>query len=159
MIGPFRDKYEFLSNFYDIYKNHGVMISFNGIDCKTTEHAYQSAKSTTFEDFLYVINSPSAFKAKEYGKKIKRRSDWKSAKFKVMYEVCRRKFEIPELKQLLLDTGEEELVELNWWGDEVYGVNINTMKGKNHLGKILMEIRDELNGKVKSTGLGKLLFG
>jgi len=161
MIGPFEGKYEFLSNFYNFYKKHGIMISFNGIECETSEHAYQAAKSTTFDDFMYVMNSSTASKSKKRGKEIKKRIDWREAKFKVMYEVCRRKFEIPELKQLLLNTEEEELIELNWWGDEVFGVNSNTMKGENHLGKILMKIRDEFNGKVdenKSTGLGKILF-
>ena len=162
MIGPFEGKYEFLSNFYNIYKNHGIMISFNGVDCETTEHAYQAAKSTTFEDFMYVMNSSTPSKSKKRGREIKKRSDWRISKFKVMYEVCRRKFEIPELKQLLIDTGNEELIELNWWGDEIFGVNSNTMKGENRLGKILMQIRDELTGKVNknnSTGLGKMLTG
>ena len=160
MIGPFEGKYEFLSNFYDIYKNHDICITYNGIGCDSTEHAYQAAKSTTYEDFLYVMNSKSPADAKKRGREIKCRPDWNKAKFNVMYEVLKRKFDIPELKKLLVETGKEELVELNWWGDEIFGVNEKNGKGDNKLGKILMKIRKEITGhfdEPPSTGLGKIL--
>ena len=42
----------------------------------------------------------------------------------------------------LVETGTEELVEGNDWGDTYWGVCKGT--GKNMLGKILMEVREEL---------------
>jgi predicted NAD-dependent protein-ADP-ribosyltransferase YbiA (DUF1768 family) len=42
---------------------------------------------------------------------------------------------------MLIDTGNEELCEFNTWGDTFYGVCNGV--GKNILGKLLMEIRDE----------------
>jgi hypothetical protein len=45
---------------------------------------------------------------------------------------------------MLLLTGDEELIEGNFWGDVFWGVCNGV--GKNHLGKILMEVRSELGG-------------
>ena len=47
-----------------------------------------------------------------------------------------------ELKEKLLATENEELVEGNTWHDTYWGVC--NRRGKNKLGKILMRIREEL---------------
>lgn len=47
-----------------------------------------------------------------------------------------------DLKAKLLETGDAELVESNWWHDYFWGVCNG--RGENHLGKILMKIRAEL---------------
>ena len=49
-----------------------------------------------------------------------------------------------DLRKKLLATGDEELIEGNWWGDTFWGVCRG--KGDNHLGKILMEVRSKLIG-------------
>lgn len=56
------------------------------------------------------------------------------------------KFAIPELKEMLLATGDEELVEGNYWHDTIWGVCDGV--GENHLGKMLMEIREDLRNEV-----------
>ena len=48
----------------------------------------------------------------------------------------------PELGNKLLETGNQELVEGNTWGDIFWGVCNG--KGQNWLGKILMMVRDEI---------------
>jgi predicted NAD-dependent protein-ADP-ribosyltransferase YbiA (DUF1768 family) len=48
----------------------------------------------------------------------------------------------PRLQRMLLDTSDAELVEGNWWGDRFWGTFRGA--GRNHLGKILMRVRDEL---------------
>lgn len=48
----------------------------------------------------------------------------------------------PKLRSQLLSTGTAELVEGNWWNDRYWGVCNG--RGENHLGKILMRIREEL---------------
>jgi predicted NAD-dependent protein-ADP-ribosyltransferase YbiA (DUF1768 family) len=48
----------------------------------------------------------------------------------------------PELRVKLLNTGDLQLVEGNYWGDTFWGVCNG--KGENHLGKILMRVRKEL---------------
>ena len=63
-----------------------------------------------------------------------------------MLNVVRAKFDQhPDLAQKLLETGDEELVEGNTWGDRYWGVCGG--KGKNMLGKILMRVREELRRK------------
>jgi predicted NAD-dependent protein-ADP-ribosyltransferase YbiA (DUF1768 family) len=54
----------------------------------------------------------------------------------------REKFKNEELAQLLIDTDDHELIEGNWWHDYFWGVCNG--KGENHLGKILMDVREEL---------------
>ena len=82
-------------------------------------------------------------KAKAKGRNVILRSDWEQIKNKIMYEVCYAKFtQNPELKEKLLLTGDEELIEGNTWHDTYWGVC--NRRGKNKLGKILMRIREEL---------------
>jgi len=57
-------------------------------------------------------------------------------------KLVRKKFEIPVLREALLDTGNAKLVEGNYWGDVEWGVCRG--KGKNKLGKILMKVRKEI---------------
>jgi len=47
-----------------------------------------------------------------------------------------------DLRILLLDTGDRELVEGNTWDDRFWGVCEGV--GENHLGRLLMKIRAEL---------------
>jgi predicted NAD-dependent protein-ADP-ribosyltransferase YbiA (DUF1768 family) len=50
----------------------------------------------------------------------------------------------PALRTLLLATNGHELVEGNKHGDTFWGVDLCTNVGDNHLGKLLMQVRDEL---------------
>ena len=49
-----------------------------------------------------------------------------------------------DLKQLLLATGDLGLEEGNTWHDTFWGVDAKTREGENHLGRILMRVREEL---------------
>lgn len=75
------------------------------------------------------------------GRSVHIRPDWEEIKVQTMLDLLKCKFQDPELKQKLLDTGDEELVEYNTWGDNFWG---RTMEGfgLNMLGKLLMEVRD-----------------
>ncbi len=135
MISKFSGKYKFLSNFYP------CKISYLGLTFLNAEAAFQAAKSINPEerkDFEFL--SPS--QAKKMGRKIELRSDWEQMKIKVMSEILAIKFSDPELRQMLLDTGEEELVEGNTWNDRFWGVCSG--EGKNVLGKLLMELRTKI---------------
>jgi len=69
-----------------------------------------------------------------------------------MTTIVRNKFKAhPDLKKKLLETGTAKLIEGNTWHDTFWGVNINTGKGENHLGKILMQVRSELKNGVTNT--------
>ena len=67
-----------------------------------------------------------------------------TVKVKLMFELVLEKFkQNPELKQKLLETGNQELIEGNTWNDTFWGVCNG--QGQNWLGKILMLVRSELN--------------
>lgn len=134
MIGTFKDKYDFLSNFY-LSK-----IFYDGFTYSTLEHAYQASKTMDYDIRLYVSKLATAGQAKRYGKKIVLRPYWTDIKIDIMKDLIRKKFAIPELRIKLLETGSEELVEINWWNDIFWGF-CNGI-GENNLGKILMNERD-----------------
>lgn len=137
----FDGKYAFLSNFYICGMQHG------GRRWSTSEHAYQAAKATTEEDFLYVANSTTAGVAKRRGGELQEkgrcRADWKDVRVTIMYEILVAKFSHPELEQMLLSTGNIRLIEGNTWGDVFWGVDIRKRTGQNMLGRLLMQIRAE----------------
>ena len=125
----------FLSNFYE----NGVY--YEGLWYRNAESAFQSAKCIDKTDRNKFKNLTGA-QAKALGKTIKLRSDWNEIKVRVMYEVLCAKFESQEILRIwLLETGNQEIVEGNTWGDTFWGVCNG--KGQNQLGKLLMGIREE----------------
>jgi len=136
MINSFRGKYGFLSNFYE------RPVFYDGITYQNNEAAFQAQKTLDIEERKQFADlSPSV--AKRKGRKVTLRNDWEEVKFDVMLEICRAKFtQNQDLAEKLLATGDEELIEGNTWGDRIWGMVDCT--GKNWLGKILMQIREEL---------------
>ena len=136
MINEFRGKYYFLSNFYE------RPVFYDGITYQNNEAAFQAQKTLDIEERKQFADlSPSV--AKRKGRKVTLRNDWEEVKFDVMLEICRAKFtQNQDLAEKLLATGDEELIEGNTWGDRIWGMVDGT--GKNWLGKILMQIREEL---------------
>ena len=135
MISSFRDEYFFLSNFYP------VEIKLDGIVYPNAETAFQAQKTLDVEERRKFSMLKNPVQAKRLGRKVKLRDDWEEVKLDIMTEVVSQKFlQHPHLIEMLFQTGDEELVEGNKWGDRFWGVCKG--KGKNHLGKILMKIRD-----------------
>lgn len=132
MINNFRGKYFFLSNFYE------ADVSFGSYTFKNNEAAFQAQKDTSStKDFINL--NPS--QAKKLGRHVRLRKDWEQIKDSIMFEIVTNKFSASEsLKEKLLATGTEELVEGNTWGDKYWGVCNGV--GKNKLGKILMQVRE-----------------
>ena len=86
-----------------------------------------------------------AVKAKRRGRQVKLRPDWESVRLSVMARVVGAKFmQNPNLAVRLVATGMMPLVEGNIWGDTFWGVDARTGNGENHLGKILMNVREDL---------------
>ena len=54
-----------------------------------------------------------------------------------------------ELRRLLLSTGDRVLIEGNTWNDTFWGVSLKSGNGQNHLGKILMRVRERLKQESK----------
>jgi ribA/ribD-fused uncharacterized protein len=140
MISKFWKEFSFLSNFFP------VNIEFNGKIFPSVEHAYQAAKTLDKDEQEKIRVSLSPGKAKRLGKKVKLREGWNKVKLQLMENFLRQKFDNISLKQKLLNTKGHELVEGNNWGDKFWGCSLNpdgTFSGQNHLGLLLMRIRDE----------------
>jgi N-glycosidase YbiA len=131
---------KFLSNFYT------CKVVLDDIEYSSVEHAYQAAKTLNTKERkpFHKHPLPTAAESKKMGRKLTIRSDWESVKLKVMEDLLVQKFAIPELKEMLTETKGKTLVEGNYWGDDFWGVD-NRKGGQNHLGKLLMAIRDKSN--------------
>lgn len=136
MIDSFRGPYSFLSNFYK------SDIIYDGIRYNSAEAAFQAQKSLDLSE-REEISLLTPLKAKKAGRHITLREDWDEVKLDIMYKICLSKFtQNEDMRQLLISTCGEELIEGNDWGDSFWGTVDG--HGENHLGKILMRIRDEL---------------
>lgn len=129
MIGPFRGEYFFLSNFYPS-------------EPYPVEMLYQAAKTLDLEWKERILHSGSAGMAKRLGRKAPQRPDWEEIKLQTMEDLVTQKFfASPDLAKKLLATEDEELAEVNWWNDVFWGISNGV--GENHLGKILMKVREQ----------------
>jgi len=138
IIKEFRGKYRFLSNFYL------VSITIDNKTYPSTEHYYQAMKFQNPSLQEKIRTTPNPDRAKKIAHQHTPRDDWKEISLDVMERALREKFANLELRQKLLETGDATLQEGNTWGDEFWGVNLKTGKGKNHLGRLLMKIRNDI---------------
>ena len=114
-------------------------ITYNGVLYPTVEHAYQASKTLDLKERCGIASLTTPSMAKHAGKKVKLRDDWDKIKLNIMEELISLKFEIPNLHKRLQETFPKELIEGNYWHDTFWGVCNG--KGQNHLGKLLMKIR------------------
>jgi len=141
-ITDFRDNtpdgdFKWLSNFYM------VDVRLDDESYPSTEHAYQAAKTLLPAERRQIREASTCGKSKRLGQKVSLRPDWEQVKIEVMRDLLRQKFRRPDLKAKLLETGRQHLVEGNTWGDKFWGVCDG--EGENHLGRLLMDIRAEIN--------------
>lgn len=150
------------------------LIEIDNIKWNSNEHYYQSQKfnyddGIEYYNLMKYCDSPQ--KAKDMGnqkinprgnkwliskekpelglvsdaiikyKNVKIRQNWEEIKNDIMYKVVYEKFcKNNKLKNLLLDTNNKEIIENSPY-DSYWGIANN---GKNILGKILMQVREEL---------------
>lgn len=131
----FRNEYAFLSNFYPC----SVKLNFDGrmLTFKNAEAAYQACKNFDRAPEFCGLDGKAA---KYLGRRVTMRPDWDDVKITCMTVVLQAKFrQNPELMRKLKSV-RENIVEENAWGDRYWGICRGT--GENHLGKLLMELRD-----------------
>lgn len=129
------------------FSRHGVEL--DGLWWPTTEHYFQAQKfaGTPFAEQVRLAASPK--RAAELGRNRAwpLRPDWESVKDAVMLKAVQCKFGThSELRQLLLGTGDEEIVE-NAPNDYYWGCGADG-SGKNQLGQTLMQVRAILRGQI-----------
>lgn len=135
MIAELTGEHRFLSNFWSCF------IEYQGDTYPSVENAYQAAKCDVVKDrdkFLHC----KASEAKRLGRVICMKPNWNEERLGVMLQLLRQKFKSEPLRSKLLATGKQEIEEGNWWGDTYWGT-VNGV-GENHLGKLLMQVREEL---------------
>lgn len=140
-ITNFHESHRFLSNFYP------SPIVIDGMRCATVEHAFQALKTEVVASREWVRSAPTAAEAKKRGRQVEMRADWDAVRVSEMRRCLREKFSDLELMAQLQATGDEELIEGNYWHDYFWGVCDG--RGKNWLGKLLMEIRAEYRATKK----------
>lgn len=145
VIDAFQGQYRFLSNFYKI------PILLHGKYWPTVEHVFQAAKTKNDWEREAIRKLSTPAQAKKRGKVLHLRSDWEEVKNEIMLRCVRLKFrQNDRLRKFLLDTGDALLIEGNTWHDNTWGdcrcSRCADIKGKNCLGLILMQVRQELGG-------------
>lgn len=125
------------------FSRHGFEL--DGQFWPTSEHYFQAQK---FEDKEIQEKIRSATGPKEAAKlgrnsEFPLRADWEEIKYEIMKSAVRAKFKThSDIKKILLSTGNQDLIEDSpvdyTWGCGKDGT------GKNLLGKILIEVREEL---------------
>ncbi|MEC9524472.1 NADAR family protein [Escherichia marmotae] len=142
-------------NFYSTSDDYGDFSNFaawaikiDGKTWPTSEHYFQAQKflDEKYHEEIRRISSPmiAARMGRDRSKPL--RKNWESIKEEVMRKALRAKFEQhAELRALLLATASAKLVEHTkndaYWGDGGNG------QGKNRLGYLLMELREQLAAK------------
>lgn len=136
---------------------------------QNSEAAFMFLKAKTFGDdviadlIAYVDQSP--WSTKKMGRRINSYDEdkWAEVREDAMFAACYAKFsQNPKLKAELLSTGSKLLVEASPV-DKIWGIglapndprarNVNTWKGLNLLGKILMEVRAVLVNELLSNAV------
>lgn len=141
--------------FSNMYESEFTM---DGYTYKSAEHAFQGYKAKTFGDegtFQKILKAKSAQSAKAFGKKVQNFDEalWEEKKVELMKDILRAKFsQNPALRKQLVDTMGYFLAEANprdtFWGigtssGTQIAKNPDKWKGKNTMGVLLMQIRDE----------------
>lgn len=136
MIDDFsKEEYHFLSNFCS------SPISYGGRTYPSVEHFFQAMKTKDDVQRRLIAEAGTPGLAKKMGRSVVLREDWNQIKLVVMAFGIMCKFNDPDLKTKLVDTYPHDLVEGNWWGDDIWGVDIKTGQGRNYLGQLLMILR------------------
>jgi ribA/ribD-fused uncharacterized protein len=166
-ITSFKEEYSWLSNF----SKHPV--EFEGMTYPNVEAAFQAAKTLdinrpvnttrnlknvtetiSYDPLIYRSDfqqNANPVVAKRMGKSrtnLNFRSDWEKVKSDIMCACLQDKFtRHTDLREKLINTGDEELIEGNTWNDRIWGCTWDGSKwvGQNRLGKALMQLREELH--------------
>ncbi len=133
------DEYGCFSNF----SAHRVF--YGGQTWPTSEHCFQAQKFVDPQHQKAIRQANSPMIAARLGRDRKKplRRDWESVKIGLMRAIVLAKFsQHDDLRATLLATGDAKLIEHTdrdaFWGDGGNG------SGKNWLGRILMEVREQL---------------
>ncbi len=153
-ISLFRNEHFFLSSMYDQLPNgvetrDGMIVSSAEIGYQADKFAHDPRRRAR------ILAMPNGFAAKSLATRMRRREGaterpgWEEGeKIGAMRWYVRQKFgRNPDVAELLVQTGDEEIIEGNKRGDRFWGAvpdEDGVFKGRNQLGLILMDTRSLL---------------
>lgn len=135
-IMVFRGKQAFLNNSYM------SPIILEGISYYTVEHAYQASKTVDKSEKIKISKFQTVEEAQKFGDTLIKRPNWEEIKLPLMEQLLKQKFSKKPLSEFLKLTGQSEIINGNIEGDTYWGVCRGI--GRNHLGNLLMKIRNSL---------------
>jgi len=135
----FKGEYRFLSNMYQY-----PQIRYGKGVYSCVESAFQAAKCASDKE-RKLFESLNGFQAKARGQTVVMVPNWEKIKVNIMKSLVEQKFDNWKLRQKLREV-KGDIYEDNGWKDDFWGRYHGT--GANHLGKILMEIRDSIEASV-----------
>jgi len=138
-MGLTANPYFEFSNFYNVSP-----IFIDGEYYETNEHYYQSEKTNDPAIRQKIIAAPTPGRARELGEILPIDSNFYANRDQVMLKALKAKFiQHPSIGDILKSTGNSRLfyhtVNDSYFGDGGDG------SGQNKLGKLLMQVRQELN--------------
>lgn len=141
MIDSFTGEFRGFSNF----SPHPVEVW--EITFPSNEHGFVFSKNPSEWEDEWMHLTPGQIKRK--GRKIRLREDWEDVKVGIMRELLLHKFvQHEDLRELLLSTGDQVLIEGNNWHDNFWGSCrcdvCHGREGQNWLGRLLMGVRQHL---------------
>ena len=137
VINQFKGEYDFLSNRF------GCRFVWQGLQYGNAEAAFQSSKCMDASE-RKVYAGCSADKAVLRGKEQIPYPGWETARVSIMESILQEKFEQnPALMEKLKETGNRILINGNNKQETYWGIDLYSWQGENHLGRIIMNIRDK----------------
>ena len=137
VISSFKGKYDFLSNRY------GCSFIWQGINYNNVESAFHASKYKD-EAERKALSRMSADKVVMECMDYIPSKEWEECKLDIMESILWAKFDQnPRLKKRLIETDGYILINGNNKHETYWGIDLYSWKGENHLGKILMTIRDK----------------
>lgn len=151
IVWAFRGEYQFLSNFWECQVTLPAEDNLPALEFNSTEKAYMAWKTLDLATRLTIYQStPGQAKKLTHTPDFPLRPDYSdSGRLSTMLNLNRQKYSPrnPQLRTKLLATRDIVLIEGNDWGDTFFGFSFHDGWGHNHLGRILMQIRREIQSE------------
>ena len=138
-----------MKEFSNFYMPKGDYIFHKNIYYPAIEHFFVAMMTDDPILQLKIARTKHPAEAKKMGRRFARHVHWHKYKKDVMLYALRQKFSNPDLANLLVSTGDAEIIHEVHWHDNYWASCVCPScahKDKyNLLGKLLMQIRNELN--------------